>query len=106
MTRRVGPGETISIPAGVPHAFVNDGAEDAVSIQRFSPALDTERFFRTYFELARRGELNRQGLPSLLRMAVLVPEFADEIRVTRPPWWLQRTVFALLRPLARRRHAR
>ena len=38
--RRLGAGETISVPANTPHRFWNDGSEDARSIQFFRPALD------------------------------------------------------------------
>jgi quercetin dioxygenase-like cupin family protein len=100
--RRVGPGEAITIPAGVPHRFVNDGDEDAVAIQEARPALRTAEFFETYFGLAERGELDESGKPSLLRFAALGPEFADEIRLVRPPWPVQRALFALLGPIARR----
>ena len=101
--RRIGPGEEIVIPAGVPHTFRNADDADALSVQEFRPALRIEGFFRTYFALAERGELGEAGMPSLLRLAVLVPEYSDEIRATKPPWWVQRTTFALLRPIARLR---
>jgi quercetin dioxygenase-like cupin family protein len=101
--RRVRAGESITIPAGVPHHFVNDGDEDAVAVQEFRPALRTAEFFETFFGLARRGELDERGMPSLLRHAVLGPAFAEEIRVTRPPWPLQRAAYALLGPVARLR---
>ena len=102
-SRLVAAGDAIVISAGVPHHFVNDGDEDAVAIQEFRPALRTEELFVTLFGLARRGELDGRGMPSLLRLAVLAPEFADEIRVVRPPWPVQRAAFALLGPIARRR---
>ncbi len=101
--RRLGPCETIRIPPGVPHRFVNDGGEDAVAIQEFRPALRTEQFFRIYFELAARGELDERGMPSLLRLAVLGPAFAEEIRVVSPPWPLQRAAYTVLGPIARLR---
>lgn len=101
--RDVGPGEEIEIPAGVPHHFVNVGREDAVAEQWFRPALRSEQFFRTYFDLANRGLLDARGMPSPLRMAVLVPAFGEEIRVVRPPWWVQQVVCGLLRPVARLR---
>ena len=101
--RRLGPGDAITIPAGTPHHFINDGEADAVSIQEFQPALRTAELFDALFALAARGELNERGMPSLLRMAVLAPAFADEIRVVSPPWPLQRAAFALLAPLARLR---
>ena len=94
--RRLGPGDEITIPAGTPHRFVNDGEVDAIAIQEARPALRTAEFFETYFDLAARGELDEHGKPSLLRFAVLGPAFADEIRLTTPPWPVQRMVFALL----------
>ena len=101
--RRLGPGDAITIPAGVPHRFVNDGDEDAVAIQEARPALRTAEFFETYFGLAARGELDEHGKPSLLRFAVLGPAFGDEIRLVSPPWPVQRAVFVLLGPIARLR---
>jgi quercetin dioxygenase-like cupin family protein len=101
--RRLRPGETITIPAGTPHHFANDGDEDAVAIQEARPALRTAEFFETYFELAEQGEFDEHGKPSLLRFAVLGPAFADEIRLVSPPWPVQRAAFALLGPIARLR---
>jgi quercetin dioxygenase-like cupin family protein len=98
--RRIGPGERIVIPAGVPHRFENDGGEDAVAIQEARPALRLAEFFETYFGLAERGELDDEGKPSLRRFGSLGAEFADEIRLTSPPWFVQRALFALLRPFA------
>ncbi|MBA3807918.1 MAG: cupin domain-containing protein [Solirubrobacterales bacterium] len=100
--RRVGPGETLTIPAGTPHYFVNDGSDEAVGIQEFRPALRTEELFRTLFGLAEQGKLDEHGMPSLLTLAALGPKFAEEVRATKPPWALQRIAFALLGPLARR----
>lgn len=101
--RRVGVGEKVTIPAGVPHHFSSDGDVDAVAIQEARPALRLAEFFETYFELAQRGELDENGKPSVLRFAALGPEFASELRLVQPPWPLQRALFALLGPLARRR---
>lgn len=99
--RTVAAGEKITIPANVPHAFCNDGDIDAVAIQEARPALTLAEFFETYFGLAERGELDEHGNPSLLRVAAMGPRFADDIRMVRPPWVLQRVLFAMLGPLAR-----
>jgi quercetin dioxygenase-like cupin family protein len=101
--RRLGPGEAITIPAGTPHYFVNDGAEDAVSLQEFRPALETEDLFRTLFGLAEDGKLDEKGMPSLLTLALVGPRFAGEIRAVSPPWLVQRLAFAVLGPIARLR---
>lgn len=99
--RQARAGEVVSIPAGVPHYFWNAGPQDAYYVQEFRPALRIELFFETLFALARNGQLNEQGLPSLLQMAVLVPSFWSEIRVTRPPQFIQQAMFALLGPVSR-----
>src|SRR4051794_41046522 len=51
-TRRLGPGEKITIPPNTPHHFWNDEARNARSMQLFRPALDTAAFFETLFALA------------------------------------------------------
>jgi quercetin dioxygenase-like cupin family protein len=101
--REVGPGEVLVIPAGTPHMFGNHSGEETHSIHEFRPALRILEFFEYFFDLAARGQLNQRGMPSLLQLAVSAPTFADEIRVTSPPWPAQRMMFTLLAPLARRR---
>lgn len=96
-------GESITIPAGTPHHFWNDGEEAAHSVQWFRPALRTEAFFESYFALAQDGKLDQNGMPNLLQLALSTPAFGNEIRVTRPPWLAQRLFAALLSPVARRR---
>jgi quercetin dioxygenase-like cupin family protein len=105
--RQVGPGESVLIPPNTPHRFWNESEEEeAHSVQFFRPALDIAAFFETYFELARSGQLKEGGDVPLIRVAVMVPEFRDEIRLTRPPWSVVRAMSALLRPVARLRGVR
>jgi quercetin dioxygenase-like cupin family protein len=101
--RRLGPGDTIDIPANTPHRFWNDGEEDARSIQYFRPALDIASFFETLFVLARDGRLGSDGMPPALQLAVMVPEFGDEVRPVSPPWPVLRVLTAALGPIARLR---
>ena len=82
----IGRSKSITIPANTPHEFWNDGEEEAHAVQWFKPALKIDRFFETYFALAHDGKLNDDGLPSFWRLAVMVPHFGDEIRLTKPPW--------------------
>jgi quercetin dioxygenase-like cupin family protein len=102
----VGPGGTHTIPAGAPHSFGNYGDQEAHWIAEFRPALRTDAFFEALFDLASRDQLDERGMPSLLQLSVSVPAFAQEIRVTRPPWLVQRVLFALLGPIARLRGLR
>jgi quercetin dioxygenase-like cupin family protein len=101
--QEVRAGGSHTIPAGVAHSFGNYGDEEAHWIGEFRPALRTDAFFEALFDLSARDQLNERGMPSLLQLAVSVPAFAQEIRVTRPPWPVQRALFALLRPIARLR---
>jgi hypothetical protein len=70
-------------------------------LQGFRPALRTQQFFETWFGLARDGKLNEKGMASLLQLAVMVPAFGDEMRVTSPPWPLLRAMSWVLGPVAR-----
>lgn len=94
-------GETIVIPVNTPHCFWNEDDDEAIAIQEFRPALRTEEFFQTYFKLALDGKLDKRGMPSILQLAVLVPEFGDEIRPKTPPWPLLCGIAWLLGPIAR-----
>ena len=96
-------GDTVTIPAGVPHRFWNSGDQVAHHLGAFRPALRTQQFFETWFGLARDGKLNDKGMPSLLQLAVMVPAFGDEMRPTSPPWPLLRALSWLLGPIARLR---
>jgi quercetin dioxygenase-like cupin family protein len=99
--RSVKAGESMTIPANTPHNFWNDGEEEAHAVQWFKPALKIDRFFEMLFGLAQDGKLNEKGLPSLWQMAVSVPYFGDEIRLTSPPWAVQRAIFTVLAPIGR-----
>lgn len=103
---RLGAGSRLEIPAGTPHTFRNEGPEEAHWIQEFRPALLIADFFETLFELARRGDLNARGLPSMLQLSLSVPAFGREIRLASPPWPVQRLVLAPLGPFARLRGLR
>ena len=83
--RSLKAGESITIPANTPHFFWNDGDEEAHFIGWFRPALKIDRFFESFFGLAQDGKLNEKGLPSFWQLAVMVPHFGDEIRLTSPP---------------------
>lgn len=101
--RSVRAGESITIPANTPHHFWNDGEEEAHFVGWFCPALKIDRFFETFFGLAQDDKLNEKGLPSLLQLAVMVPRFGDEIRLSSPPWAAQRAIFGMLAPVGRAR---
>src|SRR5215217_2756022 len=99
--RLVKAGESITIPANTLHFFWNDGEQEAHAVQWFRPALKIDRFFESFLGLAQAGKLDEKGLPSLWQLAVMVPQFGDEIRLTSPPWVVQKSVFGALAPVGR-----
>jgi hypothetical protein len=93
----------VRISPGTPHRFWNGGDVDAHATQEFRPALDIASFFETYAALAADGKLKPNGMPSLLQLAVMIPVFADEVRLPHPPWTVQRAVARILGSVARAR---
>ena len=99
--RAVGPGEVVEIPPGIAHYFWNDSQAEARMRQEFRPALGIEDFFRTYFALAQDNKLGASGLPSLLRLAVMMKAYDREIRATTPPRAVQLVLMWALAPIGR-----
>jgi quercetin dioxygenase-like cupin family protein len=91
--RTLGSGDTVVVPAGAPHAMWNAGADQARALWQTRPALRTETFFETVWEL--------DSKPGLLQGAVLMNEYADEFRLVKPPWPVQRVLFGVLAPIGR-----
>jgi mannose-6-phosphate isomerase-like protein (cupin superfamily) len=97
----IGPGQSITIPAKVPHHFWNAGDTVAHYIQEFRPALKIDRFFETFFALARDGKLNKKGIPNFFHVSVIGLAYKDEIRLTNPPWALQNIIYKILSPFGK-----
>lgn len=96
-------GDTAVIPAGHAHTWWNDGEDDVHVLGEFRPALRTEVFFETFFGLGRDGKTNEKGLPDPMQLAVLMREYADELRLASPPAIVQRILFTPLAAIGRAR---
>ena len=96
-----GPGERITVPAGMAHRFWNAGEEDAHFVCEVRPALQFEQLVETMYALAADGKTNRKGMPNPLRLAVIAREYFDTVQLPFPPAWLQRSGLALGAPLGR-----
>jgi quercetin dioxygenase-like cupin family protein len=94
-------GDTLVVPARTAHAMWNAGDDEARAVWQTRPALKTEAFFETAWGLARDGRVNDRGMPGLLQAAVLMNEYADEFRLTKPPRNVQRVLFGVLAPIGR-----
>ena len=107
--REAGPGEVVVVPAGVRHAYRNDGDELAhVRCEARPPSL-LQEFLEDVAGLSRAGRITRLGLPKsptgLLQGAVLLDHYREMavIGFPLPPPVLQRLLVAPLAWLGRRR---
>ena len=94
-------GDRVVVPAGTPHRFRNVGEETAHFVCEVKPALGFERLIETMFTLAADGKVNRKGMPSPLRLAVIANHHFGDVRLPFPPAWLQRLGLLLAAPLGR-----
>jgi len=95
------PGDRVVVPAGTAHRFRNVGDETAHFVCEVSPALGFEQLIETMFTLAQDGKVNKKGMPSPLRLAVIAKHHFDDVRLPFPPAWLQRLGLACGAPLGR-----
>ena len=95
------PGDRVLVPAGTPHRFRNVGEETAHFVCEVRPALGFEQLIETMFSLAEDGKVNKKGMPSPLRLAVIAKHHFDDVRLPFPPAWLQRVGLAMGAPFGR-----
>jgi mannose-6-phosphate isomerase-like protein (cupin superfamily) len=94
------PGESTTVPVGVPHKVVG-GSDEVHVMLEFRPALRWEELLETWIALARDGKLNKRGFPNPLQAAVMAHEYRDEVYAARPPLAVQKAATAVLAPLGR-----
>lgn len=82
--KKVDAGETVTIPAGVPHFQRNDTGDEVHAIEEYRPALQMQEFFEVLIGWANDGKTNEAGLPNLFRLAVLHRYFHQSIRSSSP----------------------
>jgi quercetin dioxygenase-like cupin family protein len=104
MERVALPGAQLLASAGTPHQFWNAGGDTLHLRFEQQPALESsERLVVALCALAAEGKTDSRGIPGLLQRVVMIPAYADTVRLTSPPWPVQRALCRLLGPLARAR---
>jgi mannose-6-phosphate isomerase-like protein (cupin superfamily) len=93
------PGDVLMVEPSVPHRFRNVGEEEIRFLTEVRPALSFETFLQTMFGLASDGKANEKGLPNPLRLAVIMNEQFNLVRLPFAPAWVQRLALALGVPL-------
>jgi mannose-6-phosphate isomerase-like protein (cupin superfamily) len=76
VAHHLGPGDTMTVPAGTRHRQRNPGGPSRVRI-RHEPAGNSEAFFVRLAELSRAGEIDRFGMPKPRPGAQLIRDFPD-----------------------------
>jgi mannose-6-phosphate isomerase-like protein (cupin superfamily) len=99
----LGAGEQAEIQPGVWHDWWNEADRTAIVRVEVTPGERFVHLIETLFGLARGGHVNKRGMPHPLQLALLATEFSDIIVFRKPPAEVQRPLFGILAPLARRR---
>ena len=97
------PGDTVEVPPGAVHKFVNAGDGTARARVEVTPALKMEELLETAHRLACEGRTTSKGMPKPVPMALFVREFEDEVRAPFPPHPVVKAVTAPLAWIGRRR---
>lgn len=99
-TRICKAGETLHIPANIPHAMWNAGPGPASINWKVRPALDMEQFFEQITGMAADGKAGPSGRPPFLQTALFANRFSGVFRMSKPAFAVQKVVFTLLSPFA------
>ena len=95
-------GETIIVPAGVPHSEGNPGPGEIEGIVELRPALLTKEFHEALAGLVADGKTTSRGAPrNPLQLGATFWHFRHESRVTSPPIWVQNLMLPPLWALAK-----
>jgi len=90
-------GEEMTLPEGVPHEHWNPGAEPARVVWERRPAHDDEAWAESLFALAQRGEVDENGVPGPLQLAVITDAYpVESVYLASVPVSLQRVGFSVL----------
>ncbi len=102
-TRRLGPGESVTVPAETEHAFRND-TDDVVAFRAELPSMRTVHSLFTVWGLDHEGAFGGEdeyGEPGPIQGLVLAEDLYDETRMTMAPLVVQRLLWATIGRVAR-----
>ena len=101
-TRRLPPGESVTIPAGEPHRFWNAGEGELHVVGEVRPGLRTEAFMYVTYGLAADHPATPSGMPlNPLRLAPVIETYDDLLYLSALPIRLQRLGVRALAPIGR-----
>jgi quercetin dioxygenase-like cupin family protein len=83
-------GDTVIVPAGVPHSEGNPGPAEVTAVVELRPALRSKEFHEAVAGLAADGRTTPRGAPkNPLQLGATFWHFRHESRVTSPPTEVQ-----------------
>jgi quercetin dioxygenase-like cupin family protein len=97
-----GAGETIVVPAGVPHSVTNHGPTEIHGVVERTPAGRGKELHEALAGLVADGKTTPAGAPkNPLQLGATFWHFRHESRVTTPPLWAQNLILPPLWALAK-----
>lgn len=95
-------GQTVVIPAGVPHSVRNPGTAEIDGIVERRPARQAKEFHEAVAGLVADGKTTPAGIPrNPPQLGATFWHFRHESRVTSPPVWVQNLILPPLWALAK-----
>jgi quercetin dioxygenase-like cupin family protein len=95
-------GETVVVPAGVPHSEGNAGPVAIDGVVELRPALQSKQWHEALAGLVTDGPTTARGAPkNPLQLGATFWHFRHESRATSPPVWAQNVILPPLWALAR-----
>lgn len=98
--RTLRAGETLHIPFNKVHSMWNNSNARTVVNWKVKPAMNTDHFLENVTGLANDGKTNSAGVPNLFQVALLATQYSNVFRLARPPFYIQKIIFALLVPVS------
>lgn len=83
-------GESVALPADIPHRWWNEGTEPLIFKGRAVPAGNLDQFLQGIFAIVNASPKNR---PSLFHLAHLLHRWRHAYRMMMMPVWVQRLLF-------------
>jgi Uncharacterized conserved protein, contains double-stranded beta-helix domain len=93
-------GDSLHIPSNKSHSMWNNSEGESVVNWKVTPALTTEYLLETFAGLAIDGKTDQRGKPKFLQIVLIADKYAQVLRLSKPPYVVQRIVFFILTPFA------
>ena len=93
-------GDTLHIPSNQTHSMWNNSAGKTIVNWKVQPAMETAALLETIFGLATEGRTNESGMPALLQMVLTANRYSKVLRLSKPPFVVQKLLFTVLTPFA------